>query len=62
MAADARELVHQVNNLLSVIQTQRDVAEAVGTEKAAREALRMIAEAAERLAPEVRAFREARES
>ncbi len=41
-----RELIHCVNNLLAVIQTQHDVARAVRTREAATSALESIGKAA----------------
>ncbi len=41
-----RELIHCVNNLLAVIQTQHDVARAVRTGEAATSALESIGKAA----------------
>ena len=50
MDPSSRQLVHQVNNLLAVIETQAAVAEAVGTEEALRQALALIRKRADELA------------
>ncbi len=42
-----RELIHQVNNLLAVIQTQIEVARALETPEAANSALESIDKAAQ---------------
>lgn len=57
MDSTSRRLVHQVNNLLAVIETQAAVADAVGTEEALRQALAMIRRRADELGAEVRALR-----
>lgn len=51
------ELLHQVNNLLSVIRTQGEVAALVPGEASARDALRHIAAAGERTEEVVQRFR-----
>lgn len=51
------DLLHRVNNLLSTIATQVEVANALGTQEAHQEALRMIAESAQKTHHEVRRFR-----
>jgi len=51
------DLLHRVNNLLSTIVTQAEVAAALGTLQAHQQALRTIAESAERTHDEVRRFR-----
>jgi two-component sensor histidine kinase len=52
------DLLHRVNNLLAVIQTQVEVARALSTEAAQREALVAIEAAAVRTNRDVRQFRE----
>ena len=52
------DLLHRVNNLLAVIQTQVDVARALGTEAAQRAALESIEAAALRTGRDVRQFRD----
>ena len=62
MNESTRRLIHQVNNLLSVIQVQASVARSVGSEEAASKALEMIDAAAQRteaVVQEVRAEAEA---
>ena len=52
------DLLHRVNNLLAVIQTQVEVARVLGTETSQREALVAIEAAAVRTHRDVRRFRE----
>jgi len=54
MESPPSRLVHQVNNLLAVIQTQVAVADALGTHEAAQSALEQIQKCADRLALEVK--------
>ena len=54
-----RELIHQVNNLLAVIQTQREVARALETREAAASALDLIGKAAEATQDRIRELRAA---
>jgi hypothetical protein len=51
------DLIHRIHNLLAVIQTQAEVARVLGTPEAARAALALIEEAAQRTGAEVRRFR-----
>lgn len=51
------ELLHRVNNLLGTIQLQVAAATALDDKKACLEALRLIAESAERTRDEVQRFR-----
>ena len=51
------DLLHRVNNLLSTITTQVEVAAVLGTLEAHQDALRMIAESANKTHEEVRRFR-----
>ena len=57
MDPTARRLVHEVNNLLAVIETQAAVADAVDTDEARRQALVFIRKRAAQLADELRALR-----
>ena len=57
-----RQLIHQVNNLLTVIRMQVDAARALGTPASAHGALDLILRAAEHTEDEVRRFRQARPS
>lgn len=54
-----REVIHQVNNLLAVIETQREVSRALRTEEAAVSALDLIGKAAEATRERIREFRAA---
>jgi hypothetical protein len=49
-----RELIHQVNNLLAVIEVQVAVARAAASERAARDAIELIERAAARTGETVR--------
>ena len=51
------DLAHQVNNLLATIEIQGEVARTVATEEAYRDALRLIAESAERTREHVERLR-----
>ncbi len=51
------QLLHAVNNLLAVVQTQVEVARMLGTDAARTQALALIADAAARTASEVRRLR-----
>lgn len=51
------DLLHRVNNLLSTIATQVEVTVALGTLEAHQDALRMIAESANKTHEEVQRFR-----
>ena len=55
------DLLHRVNNLLAVIQTQVEVARITGTEVGQRAALEAIEAAGARTGRDVRQFREGRE-
>ena len=52
-----RELIHQINNLLAVIQTQIEVARALQTPEAANAALESIDKAAQSTQRRVQALR-----
>jgi len=52
-----QQLIHQVNNLLGVIQTQAEVARAVDSTDAMRRALAMIEDAAGRTARRIQELR-----
>ena len=54
------ELLHRINNLLSTISTQAEVASVTGTLAAHQQALRTIVESAERTHDQVRRFRRER--
>ena len=58
--ASVEELLHRVNNLLGTIQTQAEVARALGTHAACVQALQLIAESAARTDETVRRFRAAK--
>lgn len=52
------DLLHRVNNLLATIETQCEVAQALGTHDACREALQLIRDSARRTQATVRALRQ----
>ncbi len=57
--AVAREALHDLCNLLTVIQTQGAVTRALGDPQSLRAALRTIEDAAEHLIPKARSLRNA---
>jgi len=56
--AQSRKLIHLLNNLLSVIQTQVDVARLDGAPEAAEAALKMIDNGGKKAAQEVARIRQ----
>jgi len=52
-----QDLLHRVNNLLGTIMTQVEVARIAGTADACQQALRSIADSAQRTQAEVQRFR-----